>query len=375
MTPTTTHTNGDARLQELRSLIGTPPNAEEVATVLADAVRLRTDADLRGAVQPLVTEALVHSVQTNPRKVADALFPIFGQAIRKAITAELDGLLQSLTQTLEQRLSWRSLQWRWEGIRTRKPYAEIVLLRSLLYRVEQVFLIHRKSGLLLVHAVAPDTETKDPDMVSGMLTAIQDFVRDSISGGDGGTLDNFRVGDVGVVLAYGPDAILSSFVRGVAPRTLNKNFQKTLDSIENKMGEELQAFDGDSAEFEVVRPEVEACLLGQGSLAAPKKSSWVAKALVFGIPSLLIAAALGWWIYTMVWQHRWSEYAKRLSAEPGFVLTSTEMHRNLAFEVSGLRDPLAVDPHALNPPSDRVAFHWEGYYSLDPRFVEQRRYA
>src|SRR5262249_7012857 len=156
-----------------------------------------------------------------------------------------------------------------------------------------------------------------------------------------------------------------------APRTLNRSFQNTLDSIENKIGAELEAFNGDSAPFEQVRPEVTACLLGQGSLKSPKKPSWVAKALVFGIPSLMIAAFLGWWVYTLVWQNRWSEYAKRMSAEPGFVLTSAEMHRNLSYEVSGLHDPLAADPRSLHPPSHKVTFHWEDYHSLDPRFAEQ----
>src|SRR5271166_1541523 len=128
--------------------------AEDVAGVLAEAVRLRSDVKLRRALQPLLEEALQISVQANPRMLADALFPIFGKAIRKAITSELDGMLQSLSQVLEQNVSWRSLQWRWESLRSGKPYAEIVLLRSLLYRVEQVFLIHRNSGLLLQHVAA-----------------------------------------------------------------------------------------------------------------------------------------------------------------------------------------------------------------------------
>ena len=114
----------------------------------------RSDVKLRRALQPLLEEALQLSVQSNPRMLADALFPIFGKAIRKAIASELDGMLQSLSQTLEQSFSWRSVQWRWESFRTGKPYAEIVVLRSLLYRVEQVFLIHRNSGLLLQHVAA-----------------------------------------------------------------------------------------------------------------------------------------------------------------------------------------------------------------------------
>src|SRR5580693_2113961 len=133
--------------------------AEDVAGVLAEAVRLRSDVKLRRALQPLLEEALQLSVQSNPRMLADALFPIFGKAIRKAITSELDGMLQSLSQTLEQSFSWRSLQWRWESFSTGKPYAEIVVLRSMLYRVEQVFLIHRQSGLLLQHVAAPPEES------------------------------------------------------------------------------------------------------------------------------------------------------------------------------------------------------------------------
>src|SRR5271156_5246972 len=176
--------------ESMRQRLDNPARrAEDIASVLADAVRLRSDAKLRRALQPLLEEALQLSVQTNPRMLADALFPIFGKAIRKAIASELDGMLQSLSQTLEQSFSWRSFRWRWEAFSTRKPYAEIVVLRSLLYRVEQVFLIHRHSGLLLQHVVAPaagdaPSETKDPEMVSGMLTAIQDFVRDSVSGAD-----------------------------------------------------------------------------------------------------------------------------------------------------------------------------------------------
>ena len=178
------------------------------------------DVKLRRALQPLLEESLQLSVQSNPRMLADALFPIFGKAIRKAITSELDGMLQSLSQTLEQSFSWRSLQWRWESFSTRQA-----LRRNC--RVAQPA-VPRRAGLpdssqfrSAVTACGrfrlPEAETKDPEMVSGMLTAIQDFVRDSVSGAGSETLETVRMGEIEVVLAYGPDAILAGFVRGVAP--------------------------------------------------------------------------------------------------------------------------------------------------------------
>ena len=45
-----------------------------------------------------------------------------------------------------------------------------MLLHTLRYRVEQVFLIERSSGLLLQHVTEGSGEVRDADMVSGMLT-------------------------------------------------------------------------------------------------------------------------------------------------------------------------------------------------------------
>lgn len=377
-----------AAWEAMRQRLDNPSRrAEDVAGVLAEAVRLRSgqhpgshpDIKLRRALQPLLEEALQLSVQSNPRMLADALFPIFGQAIRKAIVSELDGMLQSLTQTLEQRFSWRSLQWRLESLRTGKPYAEIVVLRSMLYRVEQVFLIHRDSGLLLQHVEAPPVEaaaqTKDPEMVSGMLTAIQDFVRDSVGGVESENLETIRMGEIEVVLAYGPDAILAGFVRGVAPRKLSRVFQDTLDGIEQTKAEALHSFSGDTSRFDSCRPQLQACLLGQGRSDERPAGSWGARLLLFGVPALLLLALAGWWIYSAAMQRRWIDYAHRLENEPGIVLTHSEK-RGSKFFISGLRDPLAADPVSLLPsglPSNQAEFQWQPYYSLDPRFVTQRQ--
>ncbi len=374
-----------AAWENLRQRLDNPSRrAEDVASVLAEAVRLRSsghsDIKLRRALQPLVEEALQLSVQSNPRMLADALFPIFGKAIRKAITSELDGMLQSLSQTLEQSFSWRSLQWRWESLRTGKPYAEIVVLRSLLYRIEQVFLIHRNSGLLLQHVTAPApeaAETKDPEMVSGMLTAIQDFVHDSVSGAESENLDIIRMGEIEVVLAYGPDAILAGFVRGVAPRKLSRVFQDTLDNIEQKKAEAFHTFSGDTSRFDSCRAQLEACLLGQGKPDRRPSSSWAARALLFGLPVLLLLVFEGWWVYSSAIDRRFLNFAHRLEAEPGIVLTHTEK-RGSRFYLAGLRDPLAVDPALLLPeglPSNKVDFRWEEYHSLVPRFAAQRQLA
>jgi len=339
--------------------------ARDVSRVLPVAMLLRKDdPQMLRALAPAVEEAITTSVRRNPRPLADALFPIFGPAIRKAIAASLSAMLESLNQALEHSLSWRAVQWRITALRTGRPFAEVVLLNTLVYRVEQVFLIQRESGLLLQHVTSPAVSARDADMVAGMLTAIRDFARDSFRVSDEDALDNFRVGELSVWIEQGPHAILAAVIRGTAPRELRQTMQEAIEHIHARVGDELAAFSGDAAPFEVVRPALEGCL--ESRYRPPEKrvspALWIAAATLIG--------AIGLWAYfTIAARTKWNAYLAALRAEPGIVVVSTD-RQDGRFVVNGLRDPLARDPASLLAASgvgaDDVTGHWQLYQSLEP---------
>ncbi len=74
-------------------------------------------------------------------------------------------------------------------------------------------------------------------------------------------------------------------------------------------------------------------------------------------------------------EREWQNYVARLRAEPGIVITRSEA-RDGKFLLSGLRDPLAVDPLKLLSEAGidpaRVEAHFEPYEALDPQFVLKR---
>ncbi|HSX83426.1 MAG TPA: hypothetical protein VLQ80_33345 [Candidatus Saccharimonadia bacterium] len=228
---------------------------EDVSQVLAEAIHLRSNQDkqLTNALLPSVEEALRASVQRNPRVLVDSLFPMMGPAIRKAITTALRSMLDSLNSSLGISLSLRGLKWHLEALRTGKQFAEVVLLHTLSYRVEQVFLIHKETGLLLQHMVAESVPGQDGEMISGMLTAIQDFMQDSFGGAEGESLDTVEYGDRTLWIEQGPQAILAGVVRGNAPRELKTVFQEALESIHFEMREALGSFQGDASPFTAIR--------------------------------------------------------------------------------------------------------------------------
>jgi len=350
----------------------TQATAERVGRVLPDAIRQCSaqDRELSEALMPTVEEIVDLSVKKNPKTFADALFPVIGPAIRKSIAESFRGMIQALNQALEQSVSWQGLKWRIEALRSGRSFAEVVILHSLVFRVEQVFLIHKQTGLLLEHVAAAEMAQKGPDMISGMLTAIQDFVRDSFTTDQSEGLETIQVGELTVWIEQGPHAILAGVIRGNAPQELRIVFQDALEMIHLEQADMLEAFDGDTSPFESVRNHLEECLLARYK----EKKKTVSPLLWFFVGFLIVCLAA--WVYLAVKKHnRWTETLEMLRNEPGIVVTSAEKRFGKYF-LSGLRDPLAPDPDVLLQKKridpGKVESRWDPYQALDPTITLKR---
>src|SRR5439155_13730780 len=118
---------------------------------------------------------------------------------------------------------------------------------------------------------------QDGDMVSGMLTAIQDFVHDSFGMQKGDALETMKVGELNVWIEQGPKAILAGVIRGNAPKELRSTFQDAIENIHEEQGEALGSFDGDAAPFEAIKHHLENCLQAQYEIKEEKtsRSLWI----------------------------------------------------------------------------------------------------
>ena len=358
------------QLDELRRIL---IQSKEVSDVLPTAVvqSSQTDNQLAEATLPIVEENIRESVKRNPEKLAEALFPVIGPAIRKAIAEALSAMMQSLNQTLEYSISSQGLRWRMEAWQTGKQFSEVVLLNTLLYRVEQVFLIHKETGLLLQHASVNADENQEADMVSAMLTAIQDFAQDSFKQSEHATLDALQLNELSIWIERSPDLILAAVIRGNAPLNLRQIFDEAIEQIQSTQKFELVKFKGDSAPFDITRPILQECLQTQ---VGETKERGIFKPLnvLAGILGILLLV-FGFFYVRDGW--RWSNFVSRLKSEQGIVVTDAERGW-LTHSIAGLRDPLAVNPENIlseyNFDKDDVKQNWKTFQDTSPPFVVQR---
>ncbi len=347
----------------------------DVSRVLPDAFAIRGEGDpqLATALTPYVENGFVTAVQKSPRTIVDAIAPIMGPAIRQAIARALQSMTQSFQHTLDESLSVRGLRWRLEAWRTGKPFAEVVLLHRLRYRVEQVFLIHRETGLLLHHVASDGAVVQDQHVVSGMLTAIQSYVQDSFGASPDQTLDQFQVGEWTVWIEQGSQAYVACVIRGAPPASLRENVHDALDHIHALHAKTLAGFVGDAGAFRVTQPQLERCLQAhyEPPVANPSLKFWI----LIGV--LLLGAV--WWGWTTYQTHsRWSNLLERLREEPGIVLTQARSMWG-GYHIEGLRDLLAKDPRALvieaGLDPSTVKERWSSYYAMDAPLVLARAHS
>ena len=361
------------------------PTPQAIADVLPAAFQqaqtLRPDLPL--FVIPTIETAIQASVQTDATILSEALFPVIGPATRKSISAAIGNLIQSLNQTLEHSLSLESLKWRLEARRTGKSFAEIVLLRTLVYQVEQVLLIHRETGLVLQEIRAESAIAQDPDLVSAMLTAIQDFVRDSFAVSNNDAIDKLKVGEFSLWIENGPQAALVCVIRGNAPQTLHLLMQRTIERIHLSFGRHMARFEGDQTALEDTQRYLEECLQVQFK----PKGTWPGPALVRFLPNAiqkqlgivvacLLALVFGWLSLSNWQSHQsWQRFVDDLAQQPGIVIID-QGQRWGHYWLSGLKDPLATNPEVLlastSVEPSAVTMRWQPYLSLEPAFAGDR---
>ena len=408
----------------LRERVDDPQRrAADTSHALPEAVRLSSERgpQLARALAPTMESALADSVRKNPSVLASAIFPIIGPAIRKSIAEAMRGLVESLNQTLDHTLSIESLKWRLEARRTGKRFAEVVISRTLEYRVDQVFLIHTETGLLLqhVHQIG-NADSGNADMVSGMLTAIQDFARDSFGVPQTDGLETMQVGELNVWIEASPGMKLAAVIRGVAPQDYRAVMQGAIERIYTELKAALDSFAGNPAPFDRAEPYLRDCLRSQRRKREEKRRSsrirWIILLLLVSLPviwglhhaaekrklageqlrreqaaaaeksrldQMAQAEKLQREQEALAEQHaaqhameaRENRFVTGLKNTEGIFVTEAS-HRDGKLYVSGLRDPLAGDPaksiaeSGIDP--NNVEMHWERFQALSPGLVLER---
>ena len=119
----------------------------------------------------------------------------------------------------------------------------LLVLRRSHVEIEEVFLVYR-DGVLIYHLSRSLSQDKDEDVLSGMLTAIQEFVRDAFVYGEHRELHQLDFGEYRIMIERGPHVYLAVVYSGKGA-VVRRRVRSVLDHIETAYRGVLEDWDGD----------------------------------------------------------------------------------------------------------------------------------
>jgi len=370
-------------LESLQQRLDTPDRlARTLSPAVTEALFVRTQADrkLDVVLRATVERILRSSARRNPDEMAGHLSPVMGPALRKSLAESFRGLIQGLSGLAVKYFSPTGLKWRLTALRTGRPFSEVALINSLEYRVEQVFLVHTRTGSPLVHVVNQGLPAKDDsgERAAAMITALNQFVSASPAEGE---RNDLSFGEVRICVVRRPEAYLACAVHGRTPSSLRRTMRSLLELISVDLAGELADYQGDPEPFQRSRRLLESLLVSRRKDEDRKPSP--AAIFLFG---LLAAMVLGPAVYYGYQKFQagleadaeaaMERRVHKATAVPGLSLVKAWRRPDGLWEMTFLKDELAEGPEeklvalGLSPSQARLTIL--PYVSQDRELVERR---
>ena len=299
----------EANASELRGLQRKSKDTEEglverltpVMTNLIKQTIQDSPHDMAEALGPVMGSAIRQQIRTQKDDIVDALYPVIGETISKSVSEAINELIRNLDRRMRKHSPAERVAAQLQGVSA----GELFFRDNLPYQISRVFIIHRKSGLLLAQT-SPSGELRDDlDMISGMLTAIRDFAKDSL--GEEEELNEIKHGEEFILLQTSQEIYVAAVLNGTIPQGYNALSRLVVSEINAKHERELRDFDGNMDNLPLLADELRPLLYPYDILKPAGMSSKQKKSAFTILIALLLLLTLS--IFSCIFTIRLWPYA------------------------------------------------------------------
>jgi len=141
---------------------------------------------------------------------------------------------------------WDQIYWPWSLITALLAAAILVIFARRFFakiHIDEAFLIY-KSGSLISHCVIERRSDIDEDIFSNMLTAIQEFIKDSFREVEDAPVKKIEFGKQKIMIERGELVYLAVVYNGFETRRNLQPIKDATEEIEKKYKKELESWDG-----------------------------------------------------------------------------------------------------------------------------------
>jgi hypothetical protein len=129
--------------------------------------------------------------------------------------------------------------------------------------IDEIFLM-TPTGLLLKHYTRRLRPDQDEDILAGMLTAVQTFIKESFDD-VGGKLREIRFENYDILISYSKNIVIAAIISTKKPEKLRNQLRLVTEDIEARFGKQLSTWNGNKASLGDVDTLMKGLLSGKYS--------------------------------------------------------------------------------------------------------------
>lgn len=228
-----------------------------IASSIQNKIR-ESPHEMVDALSPIIADAVKTSIAESREAMVEALYPITGQLVQRSVTEAMRDLARRIDEQMRTTFNFSLLLLRLRVLFGFAPSSESVLRELLPFEVEEIFLIHRQTGILLRHETkqivlltgeAAENLQVDNQLIGSMLTAIRDFADDVFGRSEEGQLKEVQYGEKLILLEAARYCYLAVVINGVEASGYRAQMRDTIFAIDNEYMRPLRNFTGDITLF------------------------------------------------------------------------------------------------------------------------------
>jgi len=232
---------------------------QEIITILSDylaeIIAKTSERDpeaLSRSLQSILASSVKKEIASNKDAMIDSLYPIMGGMISKYVTSAIRELMETINRKIDEGLSVERIKRKIKSKITGVSETELLLEESGEALVSSLFIIHKKSGILISEAHLQESEIDDPSMIASMASAIKDFINDWIkSDTEHDEIQLLSYGNATLYIESAGSVYMIAFMDAEPDQEQRAEINRFFASLVKEYMEFLQHFDGDDSSKEI----------------------------------------------------------------------------------------------------------------------------
>lgn len=127
--------------------------------------------------------------------------------------------------------------------------------------IDEVFLM-TPTGMLLKHYTRRLRPDQDEDILAGMLTAVQNFVRESFDEA-GGRLNEIRFENYDILISHAKNVVVAAIITTKKPERLRNQLRSVTNDLQREYGDTIKNWGGDKKDLEEIDDAMKRFLSGK----------------------------------------------------------------------------------------------------------------